>query len=90
MEGYIYLLFTDKDSKTYLGSTNDIERRINEHTAGKTRSTRNRRLLRLIYQEKFDTLREARDREKFLKSRKGRKELKTISEDLNDISNIGV
>jgi len=75
---FVYLLLSNKDKKTYLGSTDNLERRIIEHNNGKTPSTRNRRPLELIYKEDFDTLVEARDREKYLKTRKGRKELKDI------------
>ena len=78
-----YLLFSEKDNKTYLGSTDDIERRVTEHNNGKTSSTKNRRPLKLIYQEEFETLMEARNREKFLKTRIGRKELKNIFEKLD-------
>jgi len=81
---YVYLLLSEKDKKTYLESTNDLERRIKEHNNGKTPSTRNRRPLKLIYEEYFDTLSEARNREKFLKSRQGRKELKTIFKNIGD------
>ena len=75
---FVYLLLSNKDKKTYLGSTDNLERRIIEHNNGKTPSTRNRRPLELIYKEDFDTLVEARDREKYLKTRKGRKELRDI------------
>lgn len=75
---YVYLLLSKKDNKTYLGSTDNINRRIDEHNKGKTLSTKNRRPLILIYTEEFETLIEARNREKYLKSRKGRKELKLI------------
>ncbi|HPN55142.1 MAG TPA: GIY-YIG nuclease family protein [Candidatus Moranbacteria bacterium] len=75
---FVYLLLSNKDKKTYLGSTDNLERRVTEHNNGKTSSTRNRRPLKLIYKEEFTTLVEARNREKYLKTRKGRKELKLI------------
>lgn len=74
----VYLLISEKDHRTYLGSTDNIERRLHEHNNGKTPSTRNRRPFKLIYEEKFDTLLEARRRESYLKTRQGRKELKVI------------
>ena len=83
MKNFVYLLFSEKDHKTYVGSTDNIERRIVEHNNGKNFSTRNRRPLKLIYKEEFNTLLEARSREKYLKTRKGRKELKAIFEKLN-------
>ena len=75
---FVYLLLSNKDKKTYLGSTDNLERRVTEHNTGKTSSTRNRRPLKLIYKEEFATLIEARNREKYLKTRKGRRELKLI------------
>lgn len=77
-----YLLLSLKDNKTYVGSTDNLERRLKEHFDGKNRSTKNRRPLKLIYTENFKSLTEARTRERFLKSRVGRKELKTIFEKL--------
>jgi predicted GIY-YIG superfamily endonuclease len=82
MESTVYLLLSQKDKRTYLGSTDNLERRITEHDTGKCGSTKNRRPLKLIYTENFETLYGARIREKYLKSRKGRKELKNIFEKL--------
>jgi putative endonuclease len=83
MENYVYLLLSEKDLKTYLGSTDNLERRLHEHNRGKSLTTKNRRPLKLIYTEKFNSLLEARYREKYLKSRGGRKELKIIFEKLD-------
>ena len=82
MNFHIYLLLSEKDKKTYLGSTDNLERRIKEHNDGKNLSTKHRRPLNVIYTEEAKTLYEARKREKFLKSRKGRKELKDIFNNL--------
>ena len=78
MKGYIYILFSDKDYKTYLGSTNDIHRRIEDHFLGKVSATKYRRPLRLIYNEEHGNLVEARKRERYLKSHAGRNKLKEI------------
>ncbi len=83
MKFFLYLLLSERDRKTYLGSTNEIERRMKEHNNGKTPSTRYRRPLKLIYTEEFDTLIDARKRERYLKTKKGRTELKGIFENLN-------
>ena len=80
---FVYLLLSLKDNKTYLGSTDNLSKRIKEHNEGKSRSTKYRRPLKLIYKEEFDTLEEARIREKYLKTRQGRNELKKILEKLN-------
>jgi putative endonuclease len=80
---FVYLLLSEKDKKTYIGSTDNLDRRITEHNNGKTTSTKNRRPLRLIYKEEFKTLLDARTREKYLKTRRGRNELKEIYKELN-------
>lgn len=71
---YVYVIESVKDGKRYTGMTNDLERRLREHNAGHpgTVSTRGRGPFKLFYYEKvFDGL-TAREREKFLKSGKGR------------------
>ncbi|EKE20490.1 MAG: hypothetical protein ACD_7C00555G0002 [uncultured bacterium] len=83
MNSIVYLLLSKKDFKTYVGSTDNIERRFQEHTSGKVKSTKNRRPLEIVYQETFSSLLEARIREKHLKTKKGRRELKIIFEKLN-------
>lgn len=75
---YVYLLLSEKDNRTYLGSTDNLNRRLGEHYNGKCKATKDRRPLKLIYTEKLESLDLARKREKYLKSRKGRKELKEI------------
>lgn len=83
MENTVYLLLSKKDLKTYVGSTDNIERRFSEHESGKVQSTKNRRPLVLIYKEVFPSLLEARIREIYLKTRRGRRELKIIFKKLN-------
>jgi putative endonuclease len=77
-KGYVYILISDKDHKSYLGSTDDVVRRSSEHFDGKVTSTKHRRPLRLVYTEELESLLEARAREKYLKTRQGRRELKKI------------
>ena len=81
--GFVYLLLSAKDNKTYLGSTDNLLRRQKEHEQGKCSSTKYRRPLQLIYKEEFDSLSKARIRERYLKTRKGRRELGKIFNDLN-------
>ncbi|OGY87470.1 MAG: hypothetical protein A2233_00970 [Candidatus Kerfeldbacteria bacterium RIFOXYA2_FULL_38_24] len=73
---YIYILFSNKDKRTYVGSTTDLNRRLSEHQTGKVKATKYRRPLILIYYEKYVSLKEARKREKYLKSSAGRKFIK--------------
>lgn len=80
----VYLLISLKDSRTYLGSTDNLKRRLFQHENGKCISTKDRRPFKLIYTEEYDTLTEARKRERYLKTRHGRRELHKIMENLNN------
>ncbi|MBX2992724.1 MAG: GIY-YIG nuclease family protein [Bacteroidetes bacterium] len=75
---YVYVLRSLRDGKHYTGSTVNITKRLGEHNAGKTESTRRRRPFVLVYHEEYLTREEAERRERFLKSGKGRQELKEI------------
>lgn len=75
---YVYVLINLKNNRLYTGSTDDIVRRIKEHNTGKSRYTRATRPFKLLYTETFKTLSEARRREMFLKTGKGRKLLKQV------------
>jgi putative endonuclease len=57
----------------YVGSTVDLERRLEEHQRGHSPATRGRGPWRLVYQESFPSLLEARRRELQLKRWKSAK-----------------
>ena len=63
---------------TYIGLTNNLVRRLNQHNKGYNRTTKPYKPFQLIYTKEFKTRTEAREHEKFLKSAKGRDFLKTI------------
>ena len=69
---YVYVLWSDKLHKRYIGSTADIEKRIAEHNRGCNKFTKGGIPWILVYQEEFTSKREALKREKFLKSGVGR------------------
>jgi putative endonuclease len=79
----VYILLSEKDHKSYVGSTDNLARRLTEHEKGRCSSTKYRRPLKLIYTESFDELGEARKREDFLKTKQGRRELKKIFDRLD-------
>ncbi|MCF8107566.1 MAG: GIY-YIG nuclease family protein [Desulfohalobiaceae bacterium] len=41
---YVYVLISLKDGKFYTGSTDDLKRRMNEHSSGKVVSTSKRQI----------------------------------------------
>jgi len=73
---YVYILFSRKDYKFYVGSTSDLSRRIAEHKSRKVKSTRNRLPIALVCYEAYCYKSDALAREKFLKSSDGKKDLK--------------
>lgn len=67
MRYFVYVLISLKDKRKYIGSTNDLAKRIQEHNDGKVESTVYRRPLKLIYYEVYVNEKDARRREKYLK-----------------------
>jgi putative endonuclease len=76
MNSFVYILLSLKDHKTYIGSTDNLKRRIKQHKEGKVFSTKNRLPIELIYDEKYKSLEEAGYVEKYYKTCAGRKKLK--------------
>ena len=68
---YVYVLRSLRDGKLYTGVTADLQRRIREHNAGKTKSLRGRRPLVLVYWEPHSSKVEALGRERYLKTPEG-------------------
>ncbi len=64
----VYILFSLKDKKLYVGCTNDLKDRLHRHNSGFVQATKNRRPLTLIHTEQFNEKTEAYKRERFLKS----------------------
>jgi len=58
-----------KDQELYIGSTNNLRKRIAEHNSGKVFSTKIRKPFKLIYCEAYLSGKEARKREYNLKLR---------------------
>lgn len=64
---YVYILKSKKDSKLYLGFTNDLKRRLKEHNDGLSQATKLRKPFELVYYESFKSKTDAMRREKGLK-----------------------
>jgi len=82
---FVYFLKSKKDNQLYVGSTNDLARRIKEHNNGKCFSTKMRAPFSLIYYEAYRVEKDARHREHNLKlrSRAFAQLLKRISNSYN-------
>jgi len=73
---YVYVLQSLSYNTYYIGSTEDVERRLSEHNSGKGRYTSGRLPWRLVYQEEYSCRSEALKRERSLKAGQWRKILK--------------
>ena len=72
---YVYILKSLKDGNLYTGCTSDLKRRISEHSSGHVKSTCQRGELKLICYEAYLDKESAFDREKYLKSSDGKKDI---------------
>ncbi len=69
---FVYILQSLRTGEFYKGITNNIERRFNQHLAGKSPTTKSKLPLRLIHVEICNNRIEAGKLEKFFKSGFGR------------------
>jgi putative endonuclease len=67
MKYHAYILKSSLRKRYYIGVTSDLEKRIEEHNAGKTKSTRPYLPWKIIYSECFSDKKEAYKREWHLK-----------------------
>ena len=76
----LYVLLSEKDNRTYVGSTNDFEKRLALHNSGRVTSTKHRIPFKTLFTEEFETIQEAKKRELYYKSGAGRRKLKQFLE----------
>ena len=78
MKYIVYILRSLSAKKSYVGVTDNIKRRIKEHNSGKNFYTKRHRPWEIIHTEEYPNFKEARDREKYLKTTSGRRVMKKI------------
>lgn len=75
---HVYVLQSQRDKKLYIGYSTQLFRRLRQHNNGLNLSTRHRRPLTLIYFEAFLNEADARRRERYFKTSKGKTTLKQM------------
>ncbi|QQG46235.1 MAG: GIY-YIG nuclease family protein [Candidatus Niyogibacteria bacterium] len=70
---YTYVLRSDKDGDNYIGYSHDLKKRSEEHKKGLVPATKHRRPLKLIYYEACLNKEDAQQRERYLKTTRGRR-----------------
>ena len=74
----VYILQSETNGRYYIGHTNNIERRLQQHNTGKVRATANMRPWQVVYTEPYDDGMLARKRERWLKAQKSRRLLEEV------------
>ena len=69
---YTYILKSKKDGKMYTGYTNNLRKRFKQHADGKSTYTKSRGPYELVYYEACLEEEDARSRESYLKSGRGK------------------
>jgi putative endonuclease len=75
---FAYVLQSETTGGHYTGATVNLEIRLAQHNSDQSRSTKHRGPWNIVHFEAFATLAEALRRERFLKSGRGRDELRRI------------
>jgi putative endonuclease len=75
---FVYILYSLRDGGFYIGYTTNLIARVEQHSNNKVISTKFRTPFKLLHFEYFINRKDAKAREKFLKSGYGRKQLKDI------------
>ena len=75
---YLYILQSMKDNTFYVGSTSNLEDRLNRHNTGRSKSTRSKLPWMLVYTESFKNKSDAYKRELEIKKWKSRKMIEKL------------
>jgi len=75
---HVYILLNEAKTRTYTGAADDVNKRPALHNAGRVKASRPYRPYKIIYTDEFETLKEARQKEKFYKSTTGRRRIKEM------------
>jgi putative endonuclease len=69
---FVYIIYSEKINKYYVGFTDDLEWRLERHNMGWGKYTKRGIPWRLVYYETYETKSDALKREKEIKQRKSK------------------
>jgi len=75
---YVYILHNPSKNFIYIGYSEDLKQRVVSHSKGENKSTKAYLPLELIHYEAYRNMKDAKRRELYLKSNKGRTTLITM------------
>ena len=80
MSYHVYILQSATDGSYYVGSTQDLDARVQRHNEGRSKYTKTKRPWELVHTEEFSSRSEAVRRENQIKARKSRKDIEGLVE----------
>jgi len=80
-KGILYILQSEVNSRYYIGSTNNLDRRLSEHNNGFSGYTKFTIPFKLVFKQEYQTIEKARQIEFKLKKLKSRRIITKIIED---------
>jgi len=75
---YVYVLYNKAKNFIYIGYSEDLRQRVSEHNGGKSKSTKHYIPLEVIHYEAYRNMKDAKRREEYLKTNRGRTTLMTM------------
>ena len=78
---YVYVIRSQLDGRLYIGYTTNLQNRLQKHRDGKVISTNPRRPFELIFYEAYKSMEDAKRRERYFKSTKGKSSLRMMLQD---------
>jgi len=78
MAYFVYIIESVKDGTYYIGSTQDIEERLQRHNQGRSKYTRTKQPWKLIYVEEYKDRTAAIKKELVIKQRKSKDYIKKL------------
>ena len=75
---FVYIIFSEKINKYYVGACTDLQRRVYEHNIGHSKFTSTGTPWILKFNEKFESLQQAKKREMAIKKMKSRKYIENL------------
>jgi putative endonuclease len=81
MKGFVYILKSIKCGEYYVGSSEDVKRRLSQHNSGNVKATELKRPYRLVFQHEFKDIYEAKKIERKIKNWKRKDFIEKIVRD---------
>jgi len=69
---YTYILLSSKSHRFYYGYTEKLKQRLRQHNKGEVEATKHHRPWRLVWYGAFETKKQAKDFEQYLKTGSGK------------------